>query len=334
MSNDPGLRRRRTVSWWDLAAIGLLGTAGFVLSYDALQQMADAIHVRGKLTYAFPLIIDGFIAYGVRALVLLREARWTARAYAWSLFAGATAASIWANALHAVRLNQETFREAGLRLGDATVGLLSTLAPLALAGAVHLGILIARHGGMPPPASGETTTDTPMQLTAHRADPSQPARALRSVGAGRAHTSGLDRSASTTQVEGQATADQSATPVPASADDKLRAHSRGTRLRDRIAQRLLRHRIKAKREAPVLVAPADGPSSPSGGADGPLAGAAVGGRLGVDGLLSPSGGADGLSSASGADRASSPSGAAGGRSGADGPSSGTVAADGLSSPSG
>ncbi|MDO0912916.1 DUF2637 domain-containing protein [Streptomyces sp. DT2A-34] len=133
------------ITGWDRAAIVALGGAGCALSYDALQQMATAIHVRGPLTFLFPLVIDGFIAYGVRALLVLRTASFAARLYVWTLFGTATAASIWANALHAVRLNQQHPGGGGLRLGDVTVGALSTLAPLALAGAVHLYILIARR---------------------------------------------------------------------------------------------------------------------------------------------------------------------------------------------
>ncbi|PGH49696.1 DUF2637 domain-containing protein [Streptomyces sp. Ru87] len=133
------------ISGWDRAAIVALGGAGCALSYDALQQMAIAIHVRGILTFLFPLVIDGFIAYGVRALLVLRTAPLASRCYVWMLFGTATAASIWANALHAVRLNQQQPNGERLRLGDLTVGVLSTLAPLALAGAVHLYILIARR---------------------------------------------------------------------------------------------------------------------------------------------------------------------------------------------
>jgi hypothetical protein len=132
------------VTGWDRAVVIALGGAGCALSYDALQQMAVAIHVRGLLTYLFPLVIDGFIAYGIRALLVLRDAPLRARLYVWTLFGTATAASIWANALHAVRLNEENTSAAGLRLGDTVVAVLSTIAPLALAGAVHLYILIAR----------------------------------------------------------------------------------------------------------------------------------------------------------------------------------------------
>ncbi|MEU0403323.1 DUF2637 domain-containing protein [Streptomyces sp. NPDC006197] len=136
--------RTAHISGWDRVAVIALGGAGCALSYDALQQMAVAIHIRGFLTYLFPLVIDGFIAYGIRALLVLRDAPLRARFYVWTLFGTATAASIWANALHAVRLNEEAVADAGLRLGDAVVAVLSTIAPLALAGAVHLYILIAR----------------------------------------------------------------------------------------------------------------------------------------------------------------------------------------------
>ncbi|MFB8086900.1 DUF2637 domain-containing protein [Streptomyces sp. NPDC055992] len=140
-TNPPTTAR---LTGWDRTAIIALGGAGCALSYDALQQMAVAIHVRGVLTYLFPLVIDGFIAYGVRALLVLRDAPLRARLYVWMLFGTATAASIWANALHAVRLNGQVAAGTDLRLGDTVVAVLSTLAPLALAGAVHLYILIAR----------------------------------------------------------------------------------------------------------------------------------------------------------------------------------------------
>ncbi|MFF4780731.1 DUF2637 domain-containing protein [Streptomyces griseorubiginosus] len=161
------------VGFWDRLAIVVLGLAGCALSYDALQQMAVAIHIRGLLTYLFPLVIDGFIAYGVRALLVLSEAPLRARLYVWVLFGTATAASIWANSLHAVRLNQQTVHT-GLRLGDTVVAVLSTLAPLALAGAVHLYILITRHH----PGAGhgsDQTEEVSREQTMHHSLASAPA---------------------------------------------------------------------------------------------------------------------------------------------------------------
>lgn len=151
---------------WDRAAVVALGLAGFVLSFDALRQMAAAAHVRPALTWLFPLIVDGFIAYSVRALIVLRHAPLAARAYVWTLFATATAASIWANVLHAVVLNQRIPPDAaaGIQLSNNVVGVLSALAPLALAAAVHLHTLIGRRpapsGTAPTRASSVRTAKT------------------------------------------------------------------------------------------------------------------------------------------------------------------------------
>ncbi|MDT0471081.1 DUF2637 domain-containing protein [Streptomyces sp. DSM 41014] len=138
------------------AGVALLAAIAFALSYDALRQMAVAIHIRGLLTYAFPLVIDGFIAIGVGALLMLRTAPLHSRIYVWALVGVATVTSIWANALHAVRLNQQTPHVDNLRLDDVTVGVLSAIAPLALAGAVHLYLVIQRHP-TPPARQAEAT---------------------------------------------------------------------------------------------------------------------------------------------------------------------------------
>ncbi|MEU8927653.1 DUF2637 domain-containing protein [Kitasatospora sp. NPDC048545] len=145
------------MSRWDKAAIGVMGAVGGALSYDALQQMAVAMHVRPQLSYLFPVAIDGFIAYGVRALVVLKEAPLRARAYTWSVFGASTATSVWANWTHAVRLNEATAQAPGLHLTNTAVGALSTIAPLVLGGATHLYIVISRHapgrGGQEPLAA-------------------------------------------------------------------------------------------------------------------------------------------------------------------------------------
>lgn len=140
------------------AGIAILATFAFALSYDALRQMAVAIHIRGLLTYAFPLVIDGFIAIGVGALLMLRTAPLHARAYVWALVGAATTTSIWANALHAVRLNQQQHQGSNFRLDDLTVGILSAIAPLALAGAVHLYLVIRRHPGSTVQESAATSS--------------------------------------------------------------------------------------------------------------------------------------------------------------------------------
>jgi hypothetical protein len=151
------------VTRWDRLAVIVLGTAGCALSASALMQMATAIHIRPHLAYLFPLAIDGFIAYGIRALLVLRTAPLRARLYVWTLVGSATGVSVWANALHAVRLNQTASTTGGLQLGDTVVAALSTVAPLALAGAVHLYILIARgpdnHADRPEVSTATATAE-------------------------------------------------------------------------------------------------------------------------------------------------------------------------------
>ncbi|MFE0255731.1 DUF2637 domain-containing protein [Streptomyces sp. NPDC059010] len=155
-------RSARTVR----AGIALLAAVAFALSYDALRQMAVAGHVRGLLTYLFPLVIDGFIAIGIVALLILRTAPRRSRCYVWMLVGVATGTSIAANVVHAVGLNEG----ARLRLNNATAGALSAIAPLALAGAVHLYLVMNRHlaaGG----AMAEASPATPPATSATSATP-------------------------------------------------------------------------------------------------------------------------------------------------------------------
>ena len=181
---------------WDRAAVTLLGAAGFLFSYDALRQIAIAIHAREALSYLFPVFIDGFIAYGVRAILLLRHRPFFARAYTWFLFLSATAASLGANALHAVTLNSgPQSAQSALHLTNPVVAVLSMLAPLALAGSVHLYILMARTAelsvrdgadGSPGPVRGDVVppASSPEESAPHpvgTASPAEPTRVSSSL---------------------------------------------------------------------------------------------------------------------------------------------------------
>ncbi|MYS22523.1 Protein of unknown function [Streptomyces sp. DvalAA-14] len=150
--------RRRSLPY-DRLAILLLGACGCVLSFDSLRQIALATHVRPELSYLFPVVIDGFIAYGIRAILLLRDAPLSARLYAWTPFAAATAASLWANSLDSMRLNTPGTHV--LVLGNHTVAVLSTIAPMALGGATHLHILVTRHAQSHSPESVAAGTPSP-----------------------------------------------------------------------------------------------------------------------------------------------------------------------------
>ncbi|MFJ8625609.1 DUF2637 domain-containing protein [Kitasatospora sp. NPDC093550] len=196
-------RTQQGMTAWDRTAIIALGAAGFAFSFDALRQVAIAIHASETMSYLFPVFIDGFIGYSVRALLLLRHQPFSARAYVWFLFLTATAASLGVNALHAVTMNHgPQSGRSTLHLADGVVGVLSTLAPLALAGSVHLYILMARTAelsvrdgedsgpgpvreAVQPPARGEETPEGhPVEsgpATGSTAVPSAPSAAAPAV---------------------------------------------------------------------------------------------------------------------------------------------------------
>ncbi|MEV0278546.1 DUF2637 domain-containing protein [Streptomyces sp. NPDC050610] len=156
--------------------VALLAVAAFALSYDALRQMAAASHIHAVLTYAFPLVIDGFIAIGIGALLVLRTAPLSARLYVSALVGIATATSIWANVLHAIRLNEQA-RHTGLALDDITVGVISAIAPLALAGAVHFYLLVARRPTTPDRHNNGHTSTRRREVGATTPPPSENADA-------------------------------------------------------------------------------------------------------------------------------------------------------------
>ncbi|MFJ5608220.1 DUF2637 domain-containing protein [Streptomyces sp. NPDC093221] len=229
---EPTARHRAT--WWDRAAIILLGLASCALSFDALRQMATAVHVRPHLTYLFPIVIDGFIAYGVRALLVLREAPMAARLYAWTLFIAATAASIWANGLHALDLNQPGTTT--LRLGDTTVAILSAIAPLALAGATHLHILITRYGGTAPartPVDGITAPVLyrPQTYAPPAAEQALPAPSAEAGATASRTLAGVDRDSAAGGVVASGTPQYEPTGVDEDRDEDSapRAHKQGGR---------------------------------------------------------------------------------------------------------
>ncbi|MCX4590760.1 hypothetical protein OG819_13610 [Streptomyces sp. NBC_01549] len=115
-------------------------------------------------------MIDGFIAIGIVALLILRGAPLRSRLYVWALVGVATLTSIGANVVHAVGLNEGT----RLHLNNATVGALSGIAPLALAGAVHLYLVMNRHLG----GNGAMAEATPAMPPAEAATP-RPDRQIR-----------------------------------------------------------------------------------------------------------------------------------------------------------
>ncbi|WP_200305647.1 DUF2637 domain-containing protein [Streptomyces adelaidensis] len=116
----------------------------YLIIFDPLQSLAAAMRVPGYLTYAFPLAIDGFIALAVYVLVRLRAAPLRVRAYAWTLTGIAIGIRASAVAVLGVLVGQQR-PEVDWHVGDVIAVTMCGLAPLVLAGTVHLYVLVTRH---------------------------------------------------------------------------------------------------------------------------------------------------------------------------------------------
>lgn len=85
----------------------LIAIAAFVLSFDALESLAESNGIKSPLSYLFPLIIDGaMIAFSLSALrgALAGERTW----WAWVLIVSFTAVSMTLNGLHANEINVQS----------------------------------------------------------------------------------------------------------------------------------------------------------------------------------------------------------------------------------
>jgi hypothetical protein len=124
-----------------IAAIVALGAA--VLSWDALRWGAGELGVDPYLTPLFPVVVDGVIAAGTVAVLVVKV--WRTRAYVWVLLFAGIAASVTGNAAHA--------RAGGALLGPFTLHQLGAAVPaLALAATLHLLVIIVRVSSAPPAA--------------------------------------------------------------------------------------------------------------------------------------------------------------------------------------
>jgi Protein of unknown function (DUF2637) len=127
-----------------LTAAVVLGAA--VLSWDALSWGADQLGVDGRLTWLYPVVIDGVIGVATVAALALRSARYRIRAYVWALLAGAIGASVVGNGAHAA--------------GGSPIHIVGAAVPaVALAASLHLLIVLVRHAPPARTAAGDLVAD-------------------------------------------------------------------------------------------------------------------------------------------------------------------------------
>ncbi|MFF0481074.1 histone-like nucleoid-structuring protein Lsr2 [Streptomyces sp. NPDC004435] len=76
-----------------------IAAGAFVLSYEALRNVYLATDGPERLSFIYPLIVEGFVTVAVWVAYRLRDYGWRATAYPWTLAAAFFAYSLWSNAL-------------------------------------------------------------------------------------------------------------------------------------------------------------------------------------------------------------------------------------------
>lgn len=104
------------------------------LSWAALTAFAGAAHIDARITWVYPVVVDGQMAVGTVAAVVRRRAPLRTRAYIWSMIGASIAVSVAGNAAHAT----------GAALPPAAAALASAVPAAALAASLHLMVVITK----------------------------------------------------------------------------------------------------------------------------------------------------------------------------------------------
>lgn len=129
--------RRQTPLWPGLMLAALLAVLAFVISFDALRTVGLACGINPRLSWMFPLIVDG-------STLMFTWATWAFKTrgirtgYPWAMLVMFSVCSLIGNALHAhaVRVN-------GMLLPDWVPPLVMTMPPVALLAATHMMVTAA-----------------------------------------------------------------------------------------------------------------------------------------------------------------------------------------------
>jgi hypothetical protein len=118
-----------------MAALTLIVALGAgALSWSALTAFAAGAHIAPAITWIYPVVVDGLMAVGTVAALVLRRAPLRTRAYVWAMIGASIAVSIAGNAAHA----------SGAVLPPSAAALASAVPAAALAASLHLMVVMTR----------------------------------------------------------------------------------------------------------------------------------------------------------------------------------------------
>lgn len=151
--------------WPGLWLSGLLAVLAFVLSFSALSAVGVASGIEGRLGWAFPLIIDGFILLATWAAWRFRTQGLRGAWYPWAAFVVFSVVSMTGNALHA-----HPVQVGELMLTRWAATAFSTVPSVALLVASHMLLLIATARRRPA-AVDEPAAAAPAEASEPRPEP-------------------------------------------------------------------------------------------------------------------------------------------------------------------
>jgi hypothetical protein len=94
--------QNKVLAWGTAGAVGLLAIGGFILSFNALRDLAAASGILPELAWIWPLVVDGFIVVATAAAFGLKKRGPRTTWYPWSALALFAVVSVAGNAAHAL----------------------------------------------------------------------------------------------------------------------------------------------------------------------------------------------------------------------------------------
>lgn len=127
-------------------ADAVLALGAFVLSFDALRELAVVAGLRLELAWIWPVIVDGFIVVATINAIVLSERSSKAAWYPWAALLGFAVVSVIGNGLHAAR-HADT--EAISVEVAAAVSAIPAVALLVISHLIVVMLMARRHGATP-----------------------------------------------------------------------------------------------------------------------------------------------------------------------------------------
>jgi len=146
MPGTTGPQSGRIAVWTAVAGTVFIAGGAFWLSFTALADLARRSGIAPTQAWAWPLIVDGIIVVGTVAVVALAGQRdaW----YPWMLLLAGAAASVAANAIHAVVAADASFP-------PVLAASVAAVPPLVLLAITHLTVVLTQRFRF-----GASSTDT------------------------------------------------------------------------------------------------------------------------------------------------------------------------------